>query len=85
MQDGWLDLCKGARCFVQRASALLCCPATAYSWELHHTMTGDVFCAQSFAIFGGVYAFASCMVQRIRAKQDGEGQSARSLSLLAGA
>ncbi len=27
---------------------------------------------QSFAIFGGVYAFASCIVQRIRQKKDGK-------------
>ena len=27
---------------------------------------------QSFAIFGGVYAFASCIAQRLRQKQDGE-------------
>ena len=26
---------------------------------------------QSFAIFGGVYAFASCIAQRLRQKQDG--------------
>ena len=29
-------------------------------------------CTQSFAMFGGVYAFVSCLVQRIRNKQDGE-------------
>ena len=27
---------------------------------------------QSFAMFGGVYAFASCIAQRIRQKQDGK-------------
>ena len=32
---------------------------------------------QSFAIFGGVYAFASCIAQRIRQKQDGELSTAR--------
>ena len=39
-----------------------------------HAATASKSCnvVQSFAIFGGVYAFASCIAQRLRQKQDGE-------------
>ena len=36
-----------------------------------HLMHLKMFRMQSFAIFGGVYAFASCIAQRLRQKQDG--------------
>lgn len=35
-------------------------------------LTSYCLLLQSFAMFGGVYAFASCIAQRLRQKQDGE-------------
>ena len=80
VQDRWLDLCEGAclsRAVLTEGRTLLCCHAELAVGR-HLLVACDMhlrrmLCyAQSFAIFGGVYAFASCMVQRIRDKQDGE-------------
>ncbi len=77
MQDRRVELCKGAGLCpaVLPSMARHCCAALQLHPRLTLVSTGrGVTChAQSFAMFGGVYAFASCMVQRIRDKQDGEG------------
>ena len=49
-----------------------CCDQPAPGVIVETCCNSLIFCmVQSFAIFGGVYAFASCIAQRLRQKQDG--------------
>lgn len=69
VQSRGLDFCKGA-------AFRFHFPCTVpFNIEIQTVpfQISNMLCVllQSFAIFGGVYAFASCIAQRLRQKQDG--------------